>query len=174
MKQIALILLAAIIFPSRVCAQTDPEFPKGFIMYAKLHNGVVTSFDDSPDLYTGGIQLVPMITVAEHLLRAGLIADGFYTAKKWQGAFGPTLAVKLKTFSAGAFGSAANLNLSVNYLWGTGQQKLIGGAINFDLLNILQLSVFADKDYNLNNWWFQTSIGFRISKKKVNKEPFNQ
>ena len=39
-------------------AQTDPEFPKGFIMHLKLHNGMVTNFTSSPDLYVGGVQLV--------------------------------------------------------------------------------------------------------------------
>ena len=79
-------------------AQTDTEFPKGFIMYAKLHNGMTTNFTLIPDLYVGGLQLAPQYTVVPHLLRAGIIAGGFYGNKKIQGKFGPSLSFKLKAF----------------------------------------------------------------------------
>ena len=48
----------------------DPEFPKNeFIMQLRLHNGMVTDFHSAPDLYVGGLQLVPQWTVVENLLR---------------------------------------------------------------------------------------------------------
>jgi hypothetical protein len=172
MKFLHLITLCGCLLVGKLAAQTDPEFPKGFIMYLKLHNGMVTNFKSDPDLYVGGIQLVPMFTVVEHRLRAGIVADGFYTSKKLQAAAGPVIAWKIKTLNAGAFGSAANINLTFDHLWGTEDERLVGGGINADLLNILLLGITAHRDYNLNTWWFQSSIGIRISKKPKVKEPF--
>lgn len=152
-------------------AQTDTEFPKGFIMYAKLHNCMTTNFTSAPDLYVGGLQLAPQYTVVPHLLRAGVIAGGFYGNKKIQGEFGPSLSFKLKTFNAnlqGArVGSLGNLNLLVDHLWGTGKQRLVGGGLILDAGNLLTFGVTAHRDYNLNNWWFQSELAIRISKKKV-------
>ena len=79
-------------------AQSDPEFPKEFIMHVKLHNGMVTNFTQAPDIYVGGIQLIPQYTLVEKLLRGGIIADVYYVSKKIQAAFGPTISIKLKTF----------------------------------------------------------------------------
>lgn len=152
-------------------AQTDTEFPKGFILYAKLHNGMTTDFTSKPDLYVGGVQLAPQYTVVAHLLRAGIIAGGFYGNKKIQGEFGPSLSFKLKTFNAnlqGArVGSFGNLNLLVDHLWGTCKQRLLGGGLILDVGNIISFGVTAHRDYGLNNWWFQSEVAIRISKKRV-------
>ena len=173
MKHLHLLTLCVCLVAGKLFAQTDPEFPKGFIMYAKLHNGMVTNFkNNTPDLYVGGIQLVPMFTVVAHRLRAGIVADGFYTNKKLQAAIGPTIAWKIKTINAGVFGSAANINLTFDHLWGTEDQRLVGAGINADVLNLLLLGITAHRDYNLNAWWFESSIGIRISAKKKVKEPF--
>ena len=85
---------------SIVVSAQDPEFPKNeFIMHVRLHNGMVTDFHSSPDLYVGGLQLVPQWTVVGNLLRVGAVVGGFYTNKKLQGLAGPTVSIKLKTFS---------------------------------------------------------------------------
>lgn len=153
-------------------AQKDAEFPKGFIMYAKLHNGMITDFTSNPDLYVGGLQLAPQYTVVEHSLRAGVIIGSFYANKKIQGEFGPSLSIKLKTFSGklqGArVGSLANINLLIDHLWGTGKQRLLGGGIILDAGNIITIGITAHRDYNLSNWWFQSEVGIRISKKHKN------
>jgi hypothetical protein len=162
-----------VLFTATASAQTDTEFPKGFIMYLKLNNGLVTQFNSSPDLYTGGLHLLPEFTVAEHLLRVGANLGAFYTDKKVQGFAGPLLSLKLKTIKAKEFGSLGNINLTVEHLWGTGEQRLLGAGINIDLLNKLVISLSAHRDYNLNTWWFQNGIAFRISKKKKVEEPFN-
>jgi len=160
-------------FIAAICsnAQTDTEFPKGFIMYAKLHGGMVTDFTSYPDLYVGGVQLAPQLTIAEHVLRAGIIADGFYTNKKIQGAFGPSLSLKIKTFNAnlqGApVGSIGNINVIFDHLWGTDEQRLLGGGIIADL-SVITLGITAHRDYSLNTWWFQSEISIRISKKHKN------
>ena len=153
-------------------AQTDTEFPKGFIMYAKLHSGMITDLTSNPDLYVGGLQLAPQITVVPHLLRAGAILGSFYADKKIQGEFGPSLSVKIKTFNAqlqGApVGSLANINLIIDHLWGTGRQHLLGGGIILDAGNLVTFGITAHRDYMLNNWWFQSEIAIRISKKHKN------
>jgi hypothetical protein len=154
-------------------AQTDTEFPKGFIMHAKLHNGMITNFKAGADLYTGGLQLIPQFTLIDHKLRGGIIAGVFYANKKMEGQFGPTIAVKLKSFNAGPFGSAANLHFTADHIWGTGKQKLIGAGIHVDLLNKLVLGLTTHRDYEFKTWWLQTALGIRISKKKKTKEPFN-
>ena len=155
-------------------AQNDPEFPKEFIMHLKLHNGMVTDFNStSPDPYVGGIQLVPQYTLVVNKLRGGIIADMFYTGKKLQAAFGPTVSLKLKTMKAGPLGSAANIHLNFDYLFGTQKQRLIGGGINADVLNWFVVGLSAYRDYNLNNWWFQNTLGIRISKIKKKKGHFD-
>ena len=153
--------------------QGDPEFPKGFILHARLHNGLLTRFNSSPGLFLGGLQVVPQFTVVEHKLRAGIIAGTFYTGTKLYTEFGPTASFKIKTLYAGIFGSAANIHLSVDHLWGSSRQHLLGGGINLDLLNRLVVGLSAHRDYKLNNWWLQQTFAIRISKNKKIVEPFN-
>jgi hypothetical protein len=171
MKRIIIPLL--LLLTMQLSAQNDPEFPKGFVTYLKLTNGMVTQFNSYPDLYTGGLHILPEFTVVEHKLRVGANVGAFYTDKKLQGAAGPLLSLKLKTFQAKAFGSAGNINLTVEHLWGTNKQQLIGVGFNVDLLNKIVIGIFAHRDYHLNTWWFQNGVAFRISKTKKIVEPFN-
>ena len=118
----------------KALAQQDTEFPREFIMHLKLHNGMVTNFKGgSPDMYAGGIQLIPQYTIVPKLLRGGVIVDGFYTGKKLQAAVGPTLSIKLKTLHVNPFGSAGNIHINIDHLWGTEHQRLLGGGINADI-----------------------------------------
>ncbi len=151
----------------------DPEFPKNeFIMHLRVHSGAVTNFkSSSPDLYIGGVQLVPQFTVVENLLRAGVVAGGFYTGKKIQALVGPTVSIKLKTFTLKNFGSGGNINLAFDHLWGTGNQRLIGGSINADLLNLVVIGASLHRDYKLNSWWLQGTVAVRISKLKKIPHP---
>lgn len=175
MKQLILLLFPISVFSiQHPYAQSDPEFSKGFIMHLKLHNGMVTKFTSASDLYIGGLQLEPQITVVEHFIRVGVMDDGFYLNKKLQAAFGPMVLIKLKTFNAGFFGSIGNINLTVDHLWGTNHHRLAGGGIVADIGNLLTLGLTAHRDYYFNNWWFQNELGIRISKKKKIIEPFNQ
>ena len=176
MKILRVKITFAILFcvASLIGMAQDTEFPPGFVMHAKIHNGMVTDFNSGADLYVGGFQFIPQVTVVPGKLRAGVIAGGFYAGKTFEGQFGPTISVKLKTFNAGPFGSAANLHLSGDHLWGTGKQKLAGGGIHIDLLNKLVLGFTAHRDYEFDNWWLQTALGLRLSKIKKTKEPFNE
>lgn len=165
-----LTLIAGFLLLSRCSAQADTEFPPGFIFYAKLHTGMVTKFNASPDLFTGGIQLSPQYTVVPHLLRAGIIAGGFFTSNKIQGDAGPMVSIKLKTFTVGLkgapLGSVGNLHLRLDHLWGTGGQRLLGGGIIADIGNLITIGLTSQRDYRLNAWWFQSELGIRISGKK--------
>lgn len=172
MKFISIRILLSF-FSCQLSAQ-DPEFPKEFIMHLKLHNGMVTNFKgSSPDRYAGGIQLIPQYTIVKNVMRAGAIINGFYTAKKLQAAFGPTVSFKLKTLHAKPFGSAGNIHINIDHLWGTEKQRLLGGGINVDIGNRIVLGLTIHRDYNLNNWWLQNTLGLRISKLKKITEPFN-
>jgi hypothetical protein len=175
MRKIPPLLLLSF-FPWQLMAQTtqDPEFPKEFIMHLKLHNGMVTKFTNGPDLYIGGIQLVPQYTVVEKLIRAGIILDGYYTSKKLSAAFGPTITFKLKTLNTAPFGSAGNINISFDHLWGTNKEQLLGGSINADIGNKLLLGLSIHRDYNLNTWWLQNTLGLRISKLQKTTEIYNK
>jgi hypothetical protein len=86
--------------------------------------------------------------------------------------FGPTISYKIIEFKGGHFGSLGNLHISLDHLWGTDKQRLVGGGINLDLLNKLVVSLSAHRDYKLSNWWIQSGIAFRISKVKQPKETF--
>lgn len=167
------VLVAGLVLLQLAAISQDPEFPKHeFILHLKMHHGMVTRFRaGAPDVYTGGLQLVPQFTVVENLVRAGAIGDVFYTGKKLQAAIGPTVSFKIKTFQLSKFGSGGNLHLSLDHLWGSGNQRLFGGGVNVDLLNLLVVGLSAHRDYHLNDWWLQGSIGLRISKLKKLPHP---
>ena len=151
-------------------AQT--EFPKEFTAHLRLHSGMVTKPGPAPDLFVGGLQVVPQVTLVEHKLRGGIAVGGFYTAKKVNGLFGPTFSWKVKELTGGPFGSLGNLHVNFDHWWGTEQQRLVGSGINLDLINKLVVSLSAHRDYRLSNWWLQSAIAFRISKVKKRIEPF--
>ena len=164
MKSAAIAILLFLV-SFRVLAQ-DPEFPQEFIMHLNLQSGIVTSFNNAPELYTGGVQLIPQYTFITNLMRGGAIVEAFYTNKNLQGAIGPTISIKLTTLMAGQFGSIGNINLSFDHLWGTGSERLLGGGINLDLANKFVLGLSLQRDYNLSTWWIQSGLGFKISKTK--------
>lgn len=165
MKQSTLLLFFCL-YGANLSAQTDTEFPKEFIMHLKLHNGMVTNFTNAPDGYAGGLQLLPQYTIVKNKIRGGVVADGYYTGKKFNAAFGPTLSFKLKTIKLAPFGTGGNIHINIDHLWGTNKERLLGGGINIDIANKIVLGLTAHRDYNLNTWWFQNTLGLRISKVK--------
>ena len=158
------------LFSLKLAAQPDPEFPKEFIMHVKLHNGMITTFrSKAPDIYVGGVQLVPQYTIVPGAIRGGVIGDVFYGGKKLQALFGPTVSVKLLSLKVKPFGTAGNIHLNIDHLWGTSNQMLFGAGLNADIANWVIFGFTIHRDYNLNNWWIQNTIGFRISKIKKQK-----
>ncbi|RYF91506.1 MAG: hypothetical protein EOO03_01175 [Chitinophagaceae bacterium] len=170
---IPFVIIFSMLVSTFVAAQ-DTEFSGGYTLHAKLHNGVSTNFHRGADLYVGGLQLIPQIAVAPGKLRIGAVAGVFYSGQKLEGQLGPTISVKLKTINAGPFGSAANVHLTADHLWGTGKQKLAGGGFHVDLLNKIVLGLTAHRDYEFKSWWLQTALGLRLSKIKKTTEPFNE
>ena len=151
----------------------DTEFRKGWATYLKLDNGVISNFHSSPDLYVGGLQLNPQITVAEHKLRIGVTAGFVYTNKKIAGLFGPSVAFKLKSFNLKNLAGLANLQLIAEHNWGTEKQHLFGGGIGLELLQKAVLIFTTHRDYKLNTWWIQAHVGIRLKKDKSKEPEFN-
>jgi len=148
------------------------EFKDEGLLYLRIHNGMLTDFNPSPDLYVGGMQLAWQYGVVPGRVRLGATAGGFYTDKQFQGILGPSAALLLKSFKAEGFGTAGNLHMSLEHLWGSENQKLVGGGIHADVLNILVLGLTSHYDYEWDNWWIQTGIAIRISKLKEPKREF--
>lgn len=143
----------------------DPEFTKGFLLLAKMNNGLTTGFKShTPDMYVGGLGLNPQITVVENLLRVGANAGFIYNNKKMSGMFGPMVALKIKTFGTQYMGSYANLHLIGEANWGTNKQKMAGGGFGAEIFKKLHLGITAQRDYSLNSWWFQTFIALKLNK----------
>ena len=164
------ILLSLLCLTSIICTAQQTEFPKEFINHLRLHSGMVTT--PGGDLFVGGLELVPQYTLIEHKLRGGVVLGAFYSNSEINGLFGPTVSLKITEFQGGHFGSLGNLHLNLDHLWGTDEQRLVGGGINLDLLNKLVVSLTAHSDYHHGEWWIQTGIAFRISKVKKPKESF--
>lgn len=152
----------------------DTEFRKGWATYLKLDNGVISNFHTAPDLYVGGIQLNPQITVVEHKLRIGATAGFVYANKSISGLFGPSVAFKLKSFNLKNLAGLANLQLVAEHNWGTDKQQLVGVGIGLELLQKAMLVFTTHRDYNLNSWWLQAHIGIRLKKNKNKVPEFNQ
>src|SRR5688572_5870365 len=151
---------------------SQTEFPSEFIAHIRLHSGMITYNNNAPELFIGGLQVIPQFTLVPNKLRGGLVVGGFYAYNEINGLFGPTISYKITEFKGGHFGSLGNLHINLDHLWGTDKQHLAGGGINLDLLNKLVASLSAHRDYKLNNWWIQSGIAFRISKTKQPKETF--
>ncbi len=148
------------------------EYKKEGVLHLRVHNGMVTNFKAAPDLYAGGMQLAWQYGVAPGRLRLGAAAGGFYSQKQIQGIAGPTASLLLKSFKAGEFGTAGNIHLSFEHLWGTEKQKLIGGGLHADVLNKIVLGLTTHYDYQWENWWIQTVIAIRLNKIKKPEREF--
>jgi len=158
---------------------TAQEFPKGWVMYLQATQGMTTNFTSVPDAFTGSVQLVPQVTVVPNMLRLSATAALAYNNKKLFGLYGPGLHVKLADLHISIFGSPqsfANLQLQLQHLWGSEKQKMAGGGLHAELGQLLMLGGTVYRDYNLNNWWFQTGVGFNLlfkKKRTTPDDPFN-
>jgi len=158
-----LLLLTLSALPLLVRAQ---EFPKGWTLYLDGSQGMITQFRQGTDLYTGSLELAPQVTVKTGLLKAGAVAALTYNNKQLAGLFGPSATIKIFQANAGPLGSVANIQAQAEHLWGTGRQRLLGGGVYLEAGQLLLMGLKADRDYALNTWWFQGSIGFNLLYKK--------
>ncbi|SDC60808.1 hypothetical protein [Niabella drilacis] len=173
-RVLALVLLL-LSSPAEAQKKQVTEFTKGGILLLKLNNGFTTGFGaETPDLYSGGLALNPQVTVIANRLRLGVNAGFVYNNKKTSGLLGPAMALKLADFRTSkpmalAFG---NLQLLAEANWGTHKQQMAGGGIGLELLQKIQLGLTAQRDYHLNQWWFQSFIAYQFNKTKKIKPQF--
>jgi hypothetical protein len=147
-------------------AQKDPEFPRGWVMYLEGNHGVATNFSSAPDLFVQGLRLAPQATVVPGHIRVGATVSGIFFNKKIDGCFGPNLVFKLASKQAKPMGSLLNIQLQLEHLWGTGDQRLLGGLLHIELGQFLVVGLTMHRDYGLNYWWFQTGLGYNLLRKK--------
>jgi hypothetical protein len=156
-------------------AQDDEGFLPGFVSILDIHSGLATVPGSSLDIYVGGAQLSAQYTIVPGTIRAGLVAGGIYTNREVNGLFGINTDIKIATISLeDNFGVASNIFLSLQHLWGTSDQKLIGGGLGFEAFSLLTLKINVHRDYHFDSWWISTGIGIRINKVKEDDEPFNE
>lgn len=170
LKSVALVALIAFAIPALAQKMNDSQFEPGWLLLLKLNNGMVTNFKATPpDMYAGGISLNPQVTIVKSKMRAGANAGFVYTGKKSSGMFGPMLSYKIKNLNilnnTATFG---NLHLIAEANWGTNKQQLAGGGLAIETAGKrIHISFTAQRDYNLNYWWFQSHIGIRLARNKV-------
>lgn len=155
-------LLAAI----PVLAQNDPEFPKGTVLYLSLQQGKTTTFNSSPELWVGGFGISPQFTVIPQRLRLGATGEFSYTNKQGSGLFGPRVALKVKTLKTEPLGSILNFQLQAEHLWGTRNQRLVGGSFTVEIFQLFSVHLSSHRDYKHDQWWFRGGIGVNVIHKK--------
>jgi len=173
MKQLLLCIACTCIFLG-ASAQKTPEFPKGWVLYLQEHHGVSTNFTAAPDLFVSSLRLSPQVTVVPGHLRLGATAAAAFTHKKADGLFGPHLVVNLLSPDVKKMGSVLNIQLQGEYLWGTRNQRLVGGLLNFEIGQILVAGLSMHRDYALNEWWFQAGVGYNLLRKKISNDPMGK
>lgn len=161
-----LLLLFSCLVTIQVFSQADPEFPKGTVLYISAQQGINTSFDPGPDHYIGGMGLSGQFTIIPQHLRLGAGGEFVFTNKNFSGLIGPRLAWKIKTMKMEPLGSVLNLQLQAEHLWGTDQQRLIGGLFGIELAKMFSFQLMAHRDYQNDAWWFRAGVGYNLLRKK--------
>jgi hypothetical protein len=142
------------------------EFPPGFVGYLEFHQGLNTSFHGRPDLFVGGLDFRPQVTVIPDHLRLGLTAGAVYTDTHLDLDIGPTAALKICTFSVSPFGTIANLQLQADYTWTTRSRQFLGGGPKLEFGQLLIIGLTVHRDFEDNAWFFQTAVGFNLFHQK--------
>jgi hypothetical protein len=167
MKNIFLLFLSAFFQYSH--AQQPPlEFDKGMVLNLEILQGF-TKAKSFAELYLAEIRLSPQWTVAPGILRAGATGGVLYNNQKVSAFAGPSVALNLKTITMkpGAIGgSLANVQLVIEHLWGTNEQRLLGGGFRTEIGKKLLLSLLTHRDYNLNYWNVEFGIGINLGPRK--------
>ncbi len=151
---------------------TAQEFPKGWVFPLTLGQGAVTAFNHTPDLYLGTLSFSPQYTLVPGRLRAGITAGGAYTNKRIYGIGGPQLALLLTDKPKILSSTVLNVQLVVEQLWGTKEQRLAGGGLAIEVGQLAVFSLKALRDYHMNAWWLAGSVGVNLFGKKPKENPF--
>ncbi len=161
------------VFKAAAAQTPSPEFPKGYVGYLNLQQGLVSDFKSSADAYQVGFTFSPQYTILPALLRVGLTGAAIYTQHRWHAQAGPNVALRLFDIKAGAFGTLVNVQLTAAHLWGSQRQKLAGGGLQAEIFQLFALSFTGYRDYGNGQWWLQSAIGFNILKpRKKPSDPF--
>lgn len=160
-------------FPLFAQQASTPEFPKGFVGYLDLQQGLVSDFKTTPDYYQIGFTFNPQYTVIPSRLRVGVQVGGIYTMGRWGVQAGPTAALRLCDMRAGVFGTVLNVQLIAGHYWGSFNQKLVGGGVQTEIVQLFNLAFTGYRDYGNGHWWLQTGLGFNLIRpKKKSSDPF--
>lgn len=118
-------------------------------------------------------------TLVEGQLRIGGNLGAFYTSRRLDGLVGPRLAYNLYDKSQLLKSSIYNVQLFTEHLWGFRQQRLLGGGVALEVGQLAIVSLRAHWEYvgvassTQQAWWFQTTLGINLFKKKKSDDPFN-
>ncbi len=152
---------------------TTPEFPKGMVSYLGLQQGFVSNFHGSPAYYQIGPSFNPQFTVVPTLLRIGGQVGGVLAKNQWNIQAGPTINLRLFDVKAGSYGTIMNFQLTAAHLWGSYNEKLVGGGVLAEMFQLVDLSFTGYRDYGNNQWWLQSTIGYNIFRPhKKSTDPF--
>ena len=153
--------------------ESTPEFPKGFVGYLNLQQGLVSDFKTTGDHYQIGFTFNPQYTLVPSRLRLGAQLGAIYTQGRWGVQGGPTVALRLFDMRAGVFGTILNVQLMAGHYWGSFNQKLAGGGIQAEIFQLFNLSFSGYRDYGNDQWWLQSSLGFNLLRpRKKSSDPF--
>lgn len=157
-----LLVLLLIVLCYRVSGQ---NFTEKKVIPLEFAQGLISA-PGLPELYVGQLTVSPQWGLGG-TLRAGITVGGFYAARRLNGLAGPRIALKVFQFSKVFTAETGNLHLSADYLFGTGNQQLLGGGIHADLAELLILSLNYRRDLHNRANWFQFGIAYHLSRAKI-------
>lgn len=171
MKYTLSFLLGGSLFFMAVRCYAQSEFTKGWIFPLELSQGAVTAFNETPDLYLATLAFSPQVTVVPGRLRIGVTGGGAFTNKRIYGIGGGRVSLLLWNGPKVLESTVFNVQLVGEHLWGTKDQRLAGGGLAAEIGHMATLSVKTHRDYMLNNWWFQATLGMHLFRKKIAPPP---
>lgn len=166
---LSLVLTFTIGFSVFAQSDQDTEFTKGYIFPVSINSGMITQFNNTPELFTGSLSINPQWTVVENLMRVGPSAGLAYGGNEVSGLFGVSVAIKVTTWD-NIMGSFANIYVQPNAQWGTEDQQLLGLALGIEVFKRIHIQLRCDRDYNLNNWQIQSGVAYNLFKTKENQD----
>lgn len=171
MKSKWLFILLFLLLSNHLRSFAQSEFPKGWIFPLELSQGAVTAFDHTPDLYLASIAFSPQVAVIPGRLRLGVTGGGAFTNKRIYGIGGGRLSLLIWGGPKVIESTVLNVQLVGEHLWGTKDQRLVGGGIAAEIGTIATISIKSHRDYMLNSWWFQATLGINLFRKKIAPPP---
>jgi len=165
--------LTVLLFGLRIHHANAQEFPRGWVFPVELGQGF-RALPLADPLYLASLNFAPSYTLVEGRLRIGGNMSAFYTSRRLDGGVGPRLAYNFYDKGEVLKSSIYNLQLFAEHLWGFRQQRLLGGGVALEIGQLAIVSLRAYREYDGQQaWWFQTTLGINLFKKKKSDDPFN-